>query len=201
MNIPVAPGRNIATLIEVACKVAILRRRGYYGLARPVRQARPGPGRREAGVKDGRFLIITGLSGSGKTVVSRFLEDLGYYCIDNLPVKLIPMLVQLWRRRELAIDRVALVVDIRERGFLTAFPKVWAEIRRTEVGPADLPGGLRRHPGQAVQREPAAPSPGRPPLGPGRASGWSAAGWPGSRPWPTRSSTPRGPRSPSSRRP
>jgi UPF0042 nucleotide-binding protein len=83
-------------------------------------------------VKDGRFLIITGLSGSGKTVVSRFLEDLGYYCIDNLPVKLIPMLVQLWRRRELAIDRVALVVDIRERGFLTAFPKVWAEIRRTE---------------------------------------------------------------------
>jgi UPF0042 nucleotide-binding protein len=83
-------------------------------------------------VKDGRFLIITGLSGSGKTVVSRFLEDLGYYCIDNLPVKLIPMLVQLWRRRELAIDRVALVVDIRERGFLTAFPKVWAEIRRAE---------------------------------------------------------------------
>jgi UPF0042 nucleotide-binding protein len=83
-------------------------------------------------VKDGRFLILTGLSGSGKTVVSRFLEDLGYYCIDNLPVKLIPMLVQLWRRRELAIDRVALVVDIRERGFLAAFPKFWAEIRRTE---------------------------------------------------------------------
>jgi UPF0042 nucleotide-binding protein len=42
------------------------------------------------------------------------------------------MLVQLWRRRELAIDRVALVVDIRERGFLAAFPKFWAEIRRTE---------------------------------------------------------------------
>lgn len=83
-------------------------------------------------MKDGQLLILTGLSGSGKTVVSRFLEDLGTYCIDNLPVKLIPTLVRLWRRRELALGRVALVVDIREHDFLTAFPKVWAEIRRTE---------------------------------------------------------------------
>jgi RNase adapter protein RapZ len=82
-------------------------------------------------MKDDRFLIITGLSGSGKTVVSRFLEDLGYYCVDNLPAKLIPTLLQLWRRRELAIDRVALIVDIREHGFLTDFPKAWEEIRRT----------------------------------------------------------------------
>ncbi|MCX6559578.1 MAG: RNase adapter RapZ [Candidatus Aminicenantes bacterium] len=82
-------------------------------------------------MKDDRFLILTGLSGSGKTVVSRFLEDLGYYCVDNLPAKLIPTLLQLWRRRELAIDRVALVVDIREHGFLTDFPKAWEEIRRT----------------------------------------------------------------------
>jgi RNase adapter protein RapZ len=85
-------------------------------------------------MKDDRFLIITGLSGSGKTVVSRYLEDLGYYCVDNLPAKLIPTLFQLWRRRELAIDRMALIVDIREHGFLTAFPKAWAEIRRGEEG-------------------------------------------------------------------
>ncbi|MGZ5424537.1 MAG: RNase adapter RapZ, partial [Candidatus Aminicenantales bacterium] len=39
--------------------------------------------------KDNRFLIVTGLSGSGKTVVSRALEDFGYYCMDNLPAKLI----------------------------------------------------------------------------------------------------------------
>ena len=45
--------------------------------------------------KDNRFLIVTGLSGSGKTVVSRFLEDLGYYCVDNLPAKLIPSFVDL----------------------------------------------------------------------------------------------------------
>ena len=65
-------------------------------------------------MKDDRFLIITGLSGSGKTVVSRFLEDFGYYCIDNLPSKLIPNLVELWTRKEVEIEKVALVVDIRE---------------------------------------------------------------------------------------
>jgi UPF0042 nucleotide-binding protein len=81
-------------------------------------------------VKDNRFLIITGLSGSGKTVVSRFLEDLGYYCIDNLPSKLIPNLVELWTRKEFEIEKVALVVDIREAGFSKKFPEVLKVIRK-----------------------------------------------------------------------
>jgi UPF0042 nucleotide-binding protein len=80
--------------------------------------------------KDDRFLIVTGLSGSGKTVVSRFLEDLGYYCVDNLPAKLIPTFVDLWSRKEVQIDKVALVVDIREHGFLETFPGVWEQIRK-----------------------------------------------------------------------
>jgi UPF0042 nucleotide-binding protein len=80
-------------------------------------------------VKDNRFLIITGLSGSGKTCVSRFLEDLGYYCIDNLPAKLIPTFVDLWLREEFKIEKVALVVDIREEGFRREFPKVLSSIR------------------------------------------------------------------------
>jgi len=81
-------------------------------------------------VKDDRFLIITGLSGSGKTVVSRFLEDFGYYCIDNLPSKLIPNLVELWTRKEVEIEKVALVVDIRETGFSKKFPEVLKTIRK-----------------------------------------------------------------------
>ncbi len=81
-------------------------------------------------VKDDRFLIITGLSGSGKTVVSRFLEDLGYYCIDNLPSKLIPNLVELWTRKEVEIEKIALVVDIREAGFSKKFPEVLKTIRK-----------------------------------------------------------------------
>jgi UPF0042 nucleotide-binding protein len=77
-----------------------------------------------------RFLIITGLSGSGKTVASRFLEDLGFFCVDNLPAKLIPSFVDLRRRKTDVLDRVALVMDMREPGFLTDFPKEWANIRK-----------------------------------------------------------------------
>ena len=80
-------------------------------------------------MKDDRLLIITGLSGSGKTVTSRFLEDLGYYCVDNLPAKLIPSFIDLWRRKEVGIEKVALVVDIREAGFAEEFPKVLDSIK------------------------------------------------------------------------
>lgn len=80
--------------------------------------------------RDARFLIITGLSGSGKTAVSRNLEDLGYYCIDNLPTKLIPSFVALWTRKEVEIEKVALVVDIRETGFTEEFPDVLQSIRK-----------------------------------------------------------------------
>ena len=79
---------------------------------------------------DNRFLIVTGLSGSGKTVVSRFLEDLGYYCVDNLPAKLINGFVELWLKKKVEIDRVALVMDIREPRFLTDFPAILADIRK-----------------------------------------------------------------------
>ncbi len=87
-------------------------------------------GKKQKKLEEDRFLIITGLSGSGKTVFSRFLEDLGFYCVDNLPSKLIPIFVELWERREVELDRVALVVDMREAGFLTEFPKVWEKIRK-----------------------------------------------------------------------
>jgi UPF0042 nucleotide-binding protein len=81
-------------------------------------------------VADNRFLIVTGLSGSGKTVVSRALEDFGYYCVDNLPAKLIGSFVDLWLRKKVEIDRAALVVDIREPRFLTDFPSVLRDIRK-----------------------------------------------------------------------
>jgi UPF0042 nucleotide-binding protein len=77
-----------------------------------------------------RFLIITGISGSGKTAVSHFLEDLGYYCVDNLPAKLIPSLVNLWLRREVEIQKMALVVDMREPGFLTDLPAALEQIKK-----------------------------------------------------------------------
>lgn len=64
-----------------------------------------------------RLLIVTGLSGAGKTMAIRYLEDMGFFCVDNLPPKLILQFVKLCEQSEGRIDRVAIVVDIRGRGF------------------------------------------------------------------------------------
>jgi RNase adapter protein RapZ len=80
-----------------------------------------------------RLLIITGLSGSGKTHVSRALEDVGWFCVDNLPIALIPPFAELIRRSP-ELRRSALVVDVRERDFLRDFAKVLRQIRRMEIG-------------------------------------------------------------------
>lgn len=60
-----------------------------------------------------RFVIVTGLSGAGKTEATRSLEDLGYFCVDNLPPKLIPKFAEACIQSEGKIDKVALVIDIR----------------------------------------------------------------------------------------
>jgi len=64
-------------------------------------------------VSKGRFVVITGLSGAGKTQAMRVMEDLGYFCVDNLPPTLIPSFAQLCDESEGRISRIALVVDIR----------------------------------------------------------------------------------------
>ncbi len=59
------------------------------------------------------FIIVSGLSGAGKSKVASFLEDIGFYCVDNLPAPLIPPLAQLCMASPGKYDRVALVTDIR----------------------------------------------------------------------------------------
>ena len=77
-----------------------------------------------------RFVIVTGLSGSGKTHALRALEDLGYFCVDNLPTQLIPTLAELAGRDDAGLDKVALVVDHpRERGSCARFPAVLKGLR------------------------------------------------------------------------
>jgi len=76
-----------------------------------------------------RFMVVTGLSGSGKTHAIHALEDLGYFCVDNLPTQLIPTFAELCTRGEAGLPRVAIVVDVRERGFLTQFPPVYRKLR------------------------------------------------------------------------
>jgi len=75
-----------------------------------------------------RFIVLTGLSGSGKSQAIRALEDLGYYCVDNLPVSLLPVMAELSERQS-DHNRVAVVVDIREPRFVSDFPRVYRRLR------------------------------------------------------------------------
>ena len=76
-----------------------------------------------------RFIILTGLSGSGKSHAIRALEDLGYFCIDNLPTQLIPTVAALARRDDAGLDKTAIVADVREGGFLRAFPPMYRKLQ------------------------------------------------------------------------
>lgn len=60
-----------------------------------------------------RFVIITGLSGAGKSQAVKYMEDFGFYCVDNLPPTLIPKFAELCHQSQGALDKVALVIDIR----------------------------------------------------------------------------------------
>jgi len=79
-----------------------------------------------------RFVVVTGLSGAGKSQAIRALEDLGYFCVDNLPIGLIPTLAELPSRAGSDIARAAVVVDIREGSFLDEFPRMYRRLRRVD---------------------------------------------------------------------
>jgi RNase adapter protein RapZ len=93
-----------------------------------VRKRARGAGR--AGKSGQPFIILTGLSGSGKSQAIRALEDLGYFCVDNLPTTLIPTLAKLSLQAGGDIDKVAIVVDVREGNLLSSLPKILARLRR-----------------------------------------------------------------------
>ncbi len=76
-----------------------------------------------------QIVFVSGLSGSGKTTAMAALEDLSYYCIDNLPVQLVPQFLALCTTASTSIDRIALALDAREKDFLERFPEVVAELR------------------------------------------------------------------------
>ena len=75
------------------------------------------------------LVIITGMSGSGKASVLKAFEDLGYYCVDNLPVELIPRFAEMALQSS-EIRRTALVVDVREGSKLEKLPGIVKSVRR-----------------------------------------------------------------------
>jgi UPF0042 nucleotide-binding protein len=80
-------------------------------------------------VKNITILIITGLSGSGKSTAMAALEDGGFYCIDNMPVDLLPKFLEMPMEPDSEITGIALVMDLRERGFLAKYSAVFKELK------------------------------------------------------------------------
>ncbi len=84
----------------------------------------------------GQLVILTGLSGSGKSTVLKTFEDLGFYCVDNLPVDLIPTFSELHVYGSGEVERAALLVDAREGEQLKRLPAIYRKLRREH--PANL---------------------------------------------------------------
>jgi len=89
---------------------------------------------RKAGRDEGtppthRFIVLTGLSGAGKSQAMRALEDLAYFCVDNLPITLLPTFAELTMRPDTEIEKAAVVIDVREGTLLEKFPRVFESLR------------------------------------------------------------------------
>lgn len=81
-------------------------------------------------MKNLRVVIITGLSGSGKSTALRALEDIGFFCVDNLPVILLPKFLSITLSASPEIKRVALVMDLRERSFLNKCGRIFDGLKK-----------------------------------------------------------------------
>lgn len=77
-----------------------------------------------------RVVIVTGMSGSGKTTSLRALEDVGFFCVDNLPVVLLPKFLEIQSVDAKDLSKVALVMDLREKSFLDTYPGVFSQLKK-----------------------------------------------------------------------
>ena len=82
-----------------------------------------------------RIVILSGLSGSGKTTAMHELEDRGFFCVDNLPITLLPKFVEIFTLSRAEITKVAVVIDIREREFLPDFPDIYQALKNEGLAP------------------------------------------------------------------
>ena len=81
-------------------------------------------------MKNKKIIIITGLSGSGKSTAIDALEDAGFFCIDNLPVILLPKFLELRAETGSEITKLALVMDLREEEFIQRYPDIFTKLRQ-----------------------------------------------------------------------
>lgn len=80
-------------------------------------------------MKNLQVVIITGLSGSGKSTALRALEDIGFFCVDNLPVVLLPKFLSITLESSPQIKQVALVMDLRQKSFLEKYQRIFERLK------------------------------------------------------------------------
>jgi len=80
------------------------------------------------------IIVVSGLSGSGKSYAIKCLEDMGFFCVDNLPTALIPKFVELCAQSDKGLSRAALGVDIRERDLSGNFSRLYDELKGAGYG-------------------------------------------------------------------
>lgn len=80
-----------------------------------------------------RFIIVTGMSGAGKSTALKMLEDVGYFCVDNLPVPLVPRLTELLRVPNAEVNKIALGIDIRSGQTFSELEKVLQELSHSDL--------------------------------------------------------------------
>ena len=84
-------------------------------------------------MNDSNFVIITGLSGAGKSNAVKVFEDMGYFCVDNLPAPLIPKFAELCVQSDGKVSKIALVIDIRGDLFLDELNHNLDELRTMNI--------------------------------------------------------------------
>jgi len=77
-----------------------------------------------------KIVIITGLSGSGKSTAIKALEDAGFFCVDNLPVVLLPRFLEVRIGQSWEVSKLALIMDIREKEFVSSYAEVFDRLKK-----------------------------------------------------------------------
>lgn len=85
-----------------------------------------------------RLVVITGMSGSGKRTAMKLLEDVGFYCVDNLPIKLIDKFVELVSERNTELNKVALGIDVRADQPFDEVVRILSELKESPISPEIL---------------------------------------------------------------
>ena len=100
-----------------------------------------------------RFVIVTGMSGAGKSTALKMLEDMGYFCVDNLPIPLLPRFVEMFGEPEEEVKKVALGIDVRGGQDFPGLKEALDDMDERGIEYDPLSGRERRCAYQALQRD------------------------------------------------